>query len=74
MSQDVYRDNLDVPPQVPNFDEYLLPEGDVVEKMQAATHIYRAKLASLREYKDQLLEKKAEIEFALERIDRQLRD
>lgn len=74
MSQDLFADNLVVAPlkEDPAFDQYHLPEGDAVEKAQTATHLYRAKEASLLELRRQIVEKIAEYEFALSRIDAQL--
>ena len=74
MSENVYLDNVDVPPEPANYDEYFLPEGDAVEKAQAATHAVRVKEASLRELYRQLEEKVAEYEFAMGRILKQLKD
>lgn len=68
MSEDKFAENVYVPISLDNYTEYALPEGDAVEKAQAATHELRTKKASLQELYDQLEEKKAEIEFAMGRI------
>lgn len=71
---DEFNSNVSVPPSAGAFDEYVLPEGDAVEKAQTATHKFRAKRASLIELHQELIERKLEIEFALSRIEAQLAD
>lgn len=73
MSDD-FSSNVYVPPEAGNFDEYMVPEGDAVEKAQAGTHKYRAKEASLRELRAQYRAKVREYEFAIAEIDRELHD
>ena len=75
MSQDPFSGNVDVPPgsELGAFDEYQLPEGDAVEKVQTAMHQVRAKVASLQELDAQLEEREAEIQFARGRLSRLLK-
>ena len=72
MSEDEFGSNVYVPPTVDNFDEYVVPEGDALEKAQSGTHKYRAKEASLRELRAQYRAKVREYEFAIAEIDREL--
>lgn len=74
MNEDVFMDNMMVPPEGGNFDEYFVPEGDAVEKAQAGTHKFRAKEASLRELREQYRAKVREYQFAIAEIDRELGD
>jgi len=72
MSEDVFGENVLVPPEGGNFDEYFVPEGDALEKAQSGTHKFRAKEASLKELREQYRAKVREYEFAIAEIDREL--
>jgi hypothetical protein len=72
MAQDEFADNVFVPPKEDNYDEYVLPEGDYIERAQTATHLSRVKDASLRELLSQFHAKRREIDFAIEELKEQL--
>ena len=61
-------DNVQVPPELDNFDEYSVPEGDAVEKAQTATHILRLKIAAAKELRAQNEAKIREYQFANDEI------
>jgi hypothetical protein len=74
MAEEVFGDNLYIPPELGNFDEYAIPEGDAIEKAQSATHLLRVKRSSLEELKLQYEAKIREYRFALDEINALLRD
>lgn len=72
MAVDEFAGNVYVPPEEDNYDEYVLPEGDYIERAQTATHLSRVKDASLRELLAQFHAKRREIDFAIAELEAQL--
>jgi hypothetical protein len=72
MSEDVFAENVYIPPELDNFDEYAVPEGDAIEKAQSATHKLRVKQASALELIKQYEAKIREYEHAIAEIKRDL--
>ena len=69
---DEFESNVSIPPSMGNYDEYVVPEGDAVEKAQSANHKLRVKRASLLELREQYYAKVREYQFAISEIDKVL--
>ena len=72
--EDTFLKNVGTPVSGPNFEEFVLPEGDAVEKAQHMNHVMRAKRASLGELRTQYETKIREYQYAILEINRELGD
>lgn len=57
-----------------SYDEYVMPRGEVIKDVQQGGHLLRTKAASLVELRSQIVEEIKAMQFAVERIDEQLRN
>ena len=72
MMENQFLSNIATPVTGPNFEEFVLPEGDAVEKAQHMNHVIRAKRASLIELRTQYETKIREYQYAIGEINREL--